>query len=139
MHTNSHTMKTGRPPAGSGPSAKNGLASSVMTTRLSCWSCPREGNGLKGGLPKRPAVPAVRLRPAEWLEFESAFPFRSFHDLVVRSFHPGGAGSLRSPRHRSRLGAHAPRFQGGPVVRARLRRLLLPPGAGRGAGVAAQL
>ena len=53
--------------------------------------------------------------------------------------HPLRQGPRRRTRHPARLGAHPPRLQGGPVLRPRLRRLLLPPGAGRGHERAGQL
>ena len=53
--------------------------------------------------------------------------------------HPRRTRARRHARHGQGLGAHAARLQGRPLVRARLRRLLLRPDPGRRAQHAAQL
>ena len=50
-----------------------------------------------------------------------------------------GQTPVGKPRHRPRLGPHAPRLQGRAVVHPRARRLVLRPDSGRGAGAAAEL
>ena len=47
--------------------------------------------------------------------------------ISFSAFHPRRPGARRRARHRQRLGAHPPRFQGGPFLRARLRRLRFHP------------
>ena len=100
-----------------------------------------------GGLPDAsrtfPALPAANRAPAprrRWTGSRRLCQSRSMSktQFDVRAI-LAGERAAGHPRHRQGLGPHPARLQGGPLVRPRLRRLVLPPAAGRRAEHAAEL